>query len=195
MSQGSNTQAAESLSELLSCWDRAFVERAYWSILGRAPDPDGGSHHLAELRSGVSKLTILSRLRESPEGREHGTPIVGLDEALRRHRAARGRFSGQLVRWLSRQEGDSPQDRVGRAIANQLGALDHLGDAHNVDRLDSRTISGNAQAGFSGRSEVGIVDHLLLRMIRVEASLKRIEDRLRAAPSPARSDTRRFQKR
>lgn len=183
MSKGPTNLRVESLDQLCSYWDRAFIERAYWALLGRAPDKEGGSHHLAELRSGVSKLTILLRLRESAEGRQADSQISGLDEALARHRATMR--SGPFVRWLTRREGDAHGQRVRRAITNHLAALEEMANAQSGSG-DSRALPATgALTDFSHRAEVGIVDHLLLRMVRVEASLKRIEDQLKTGRAPA----------
>jgi hypothetical protein len=187
--QRSNEDAAPctSLAELCSHWDRAFVERAYWSLLGRAPDPDGGAHYLNQLRTGVSKLTILLRLRESAEGRTQNSEIDGLDEALKKHREAIQPFTGAVVRMLTGREGDTRRERALRAVANHLAAMDsvieHLGAGSGLPMHSD--ISGMQrsipQVTMAPRSELGLVDHLLMRTVRIEASLRRIEDRLKAA--------------
>jgi len=194
MSKGSASRRVENLDQLCSYWDRAFIERAYWSLLGRAPDADGGSHHLAELRAGVSKLTILLRLRESAEGRQFDPQIAGLDEALARHRKAMRSFGGSFVRWLTRREGDTHQERVRRAITNHLSAIDQMTNSQATNGDPHSLRAGGTLTDFSHRAEVGIIDHLLLRMVRVEASLKRIEDQLRAGRAPARADVNRGRK-
>lgn len=175
---GKPTLRVESLSELCSYWDAAFIERAYWTLLGRAPDPGGGSHHLHELRTGLSKLTILLRLRESKEGRERSPKIEGLDEALAKHRQAIQPWTGRLVRWFTGRHGNTRRERSQRAILNHLSALyPSDGQSGVVGQEDQQR---SAEVPVSLRTEIGMVDHLLMRMVRVEASLKRIEDRLKA---------------
>lgn len=181
MSAGRNNLRTESLSELCSYWDEAFIERAYWTLLGRAPDPDGGTHYLNRLRNGVSKLTILLRLRESKEGRERDPKIKGLDKALGRHRQAIHPITGPLVRLFTRREGDSRRERSQRAILNHVVAIHSMAELSGVD---TKPEAGVSQIGSSSRTETGMVDHMLMRLVRVEASLKRIEDRLKAEAVP-----------
>lgn len=184
MSSSSNALRAESLAELLAYWDKAFVERAYWTLLGRAPDPEGGSHYLGQIRSGVSKLTVLLRLRESREGSARDVKVAGLDAALARHRDAIRPYSGTIVRLFTGREGNSGGERQRRAIANQLAALEALGDPLNGSSagLSAHSmVPKSAPIGLAAGTEIGMVDHLLMRMVRVEASLKRIEDKLKAS--------------
>lgn len=60
------------LADLLACDDYSFVQRAYWVLLGREPDPGGLANYLDRLRSGTPKLQVLSELAQSPEGRAKG---------------------------------------------------------------------------------------------------------------------------
>ena len=181
MSSGSKNLRAESLAELCSYWDKAFIERAYWTLLGRAPDQDGGTHYLSRLRHGVSKLTILLRLRESAEGRERDPKIKGLDKALNRHRQAIQPVTGPLVRLLTGREGDSRRERSQRAILNHLVAIRSMAERSDGDTEAGASLS---QIEPASRAETGIVDHMLMRLVRVEASLKRIEDRQKAEAVP-----------
>ena len=166
---------AKSVSELCSLWDEEFVERAYWTILGRAPDPTGKAHYLGQLRTGVSKFTILMRLRESAEGRKSAAQVDGLDGALERHRQAIHPVMGPLIRFFSSREGNGRSERLARALANQVAVVSNSG--------------GGARQGDVGpiklaaQSQVAMVDHVMMRLVRVEASLKRIEDKLKGAPA------------
>ena len=181
MSAGPNNLRAESFAELCSYWDEAFIERAYWTLLGRAPDSDGGAHYLNRLRNGVSKLTILLRLRESEEGRERDPKIAGLDKALERHRQAIHPITGPVVRFFTRREGDNRRERTQRAIFNHVAAIHSLAQRSGAD---TGPVSGVSKIGPASRTETGMVDHMLMRLVRVEAALKRIEDRLKAEPAP-----------
>lgn len=177
---GKPNARASNLAELCSPWDSAFIEKAYWTLLGRAPDPDGGTHYLNQIRSGVSKMTILLRLRESKEGRARDPKIEGLDEALRKHRQAIQPFTGRLVRFFTRRAGDSGHERTQRAIVNHLAAISpESGNAGGHEAPGS-----GPAAGVGIRTEIGMVDHLLMRLVRVEASLKRIEERMKRSPVP-----------
>jgi FkbM family methyltransferase len=61
------------VQELLALNGEVFVTGAYKTLLHRQPDADGLAHYLAELNAGVSKMAILARLRNSPEGRQRHT--------------------------------------------------------------------------------------------------------------------------
>jgi hypothetical protein len=53
----------------ISLNDEAFIERAYWNLLQRAPDPGGMSNYLDKLRSGMSRSQMLRELQTSDEVR------------------------------------------------------------------------------------------------------------------------------
>lgn len=165
----------ETLSELCACSDADFIDQAYQSILGRAADPVGRSHYLERLRTGWSKLTILQQLRQSAEGRKANLDVPGLEAALRRHGASTNLLIGWLVRLFTKREGDTRAERTQRAIANQLAVL----AAEDPSALGSPLRQGQ-HSSFMAPAEIAMVDHLLMRMIRVEASLKRIEGRFKS---------------
>jgi FkbM family methyltransferase len=77
-----------SAAQLLVHQDRTFIHSAYWSVLGRGPDPEGEAYYLARLRAGKHKLKILRQLRQSPEGRGFTPAVAGLDRAIKHHRLA-----------------------------------------------------------------------------------------------------------
>lgn len=69
------------LSELLSYSGGEFIRKAYLSILGREPDPEGFKYYLENLLKGkFSKIDVIVRLRYSREGRERGIKIKGLSK-------------------------------------------------------------------------------------------------------------------
>jgi FkbM family methyltransferase len=70
--------------KLLELDGEAFVRAAYAAALNRTPEPDGLKNYLAELKSGVSKIVILSRLRKSEEGRRQRLPRAELLWAMLR---------------------------------------------------------------------------------------------------------------
>lgn len=86
-----------SAAQLLAHQDRAFIHAAYWSILGRGPDPEGEAYYLARLRAGVHKLKILRQLRQSPEGRGFTPAVAGLDRAIKRYRLVNLPLVGALL--------------------------------------------------------------------------------------------------
>jgi GT2 family glycosyltransferase len=65
------------VKELLHFDGEEFINRAYVTLFRRLPDSEGLVHYLTELRSGVSKLDIVSRLRTSTEGRKYGHALAG----------------------------------------------------------------------------------------------------------------------
>jgi GT2 family glycosyltransferase len=67
--------------ELRALDGERFVQAAYASILARDADPQGLENYQAELKAGVSKFTIVSRLRTSEEGRGKGLPLPGFRRA------------------------------------------------------------------------------------------------------------------
>jgi FkbM family methyltransferase len=69
------------VNELLALDGDAFVTAAYHTLLRRAPDPEGLRNYVRELNSGVSKLTIVSKLRNSNEGQGHRMPLSGYRSA------------------------------------------------------------------------------------------------------------------
>jgi hypothetical protein len=174
---------AATLGELCSFWDRAFINSAYWTLLGRAPDPEGEIHFLNQLRSGTSKLTILQNLRYSPEGHQRKPGLRGLDEALRKHRRNRLPLVGWLVRLINGAEGESRSERRGRAMENYLGAAyaGSLGDGDvNVGPGEVRpSLDANVA------DEMQTLDELRRRLVRIEASAKRIEGALRSRETQA----------
>lgn len=114
---------AANLRELLELHDRAFVQSAYLTLLGRDADPEGEAHHLTWLRKGVAKLHILRQMRRSREGRAHDPGIAGLDRAIRRHRRSSLPLVGPLFRLIEGGEGDGRYVRRFRALANDAGRL------------------------------------------------------------------------
>ncbi len=110
---------ANSLDELLSWNDVDFVRCAYVTVLGRPPDPTGEVDFTRQIRSGVSKLDVLWRLRNSIEGPLHDPGIAGFDRALKRAARQRRRVWGALARLFEPDmDGNSRADRALRALNN-----------------------------------------------------------------------------
>ena len=122
---------AGSLLELLSWHEVDFIRCAYVTILGRQPDPEGEAFYLARIQTGISKLTVLSQLRCSDEGRTHDPGIAGLDRELRRHRNAIRPFVGWVVRAITSREGDSQSERENRIFQTSLR---HIEEEKAFDR-------------------------------------------------------------
>jgi GT2 family glycosyltransferase len=74
------------IKRLLSLEGEEFVYSTYVTILNRLPDSDGLVNYLTELQSGISKLEIIARLRNSSEGRKTRMPLTGYRrEVLQSH--------------------------------------------------------------------------------------------------------------
>lgn len=112
-----------SVPQLLALHDRTFVHAAYWSVLGRQPEPAGESFYLARLRSGVHKLQILKQMRRSAEGRAFVPAVAGLDRAIRRHVWATRPIIGPIVRLLTGEDGNGAMHRQLRVLVNVIGGM------------------------------------------------------------------------
>ncbi|BBP00761.1 glycosyltransferase [Sulfuriferula nivalis] len=122
MSANRTPRIAQSIVELLSYYDEEFVHYAYQTLLGRAPDAEGLRYYLARVRSGVSKVEILTQLRLGTEGKSRQLKITGLDKAIRRHKQLKTPLLGSLLRVSGVSElGNADQSL--RAVENKLYAL------------------------------------------------------------------------
>jgi glycosyltransferase involved in cell wall biosynthesis len=99
--QTHTTPSPITAEDLLAYDDEQFIRAAYLSILGRSPDADGFSHYLNRVRSGVSKMEILSQIRLSDEAQGRAIFITGLDEAVKRRQRRRFPLAGAIARWFS----------------------------------------------------------------------------------------------
>lgn len=82
-------------------WAGRFVDLAYRTVLGRAPDPEGLAYRLEALCTGrLTKAEVVARLRWSPEGRTHGVRIQGLLPALARAALRKIPIFGRILRHL-----------------------------------------------------------------------------------------------
>ena len=76
-------QAAKSVDELLSHFDRDFVHVAYQTILGRGADAEGLMHYTVRLRLGAPKIKLLSEMITSQERDVLGKLICEMYAAAR----------------------------------------------------------------------------------------------------------------
>jgi hypothetical protein len=90
-----------SVGELLSYYDRQFVQNAYLVLLKRDADVGGLTGRLHKLHSGeMSRVELLFRLRYGPEGKQHGTQVKGLLRAFAIERVCRFPVIGVIPRYL-----------------------------------------------------------------------------------------------
>jgi glycosyltransferase involved in cell wall biosynthesis/SAM-dependent methyltransferase len=105
----------------------AFVDQAYWHILGRAPDPDGFDHFTGMLAQGqCSRREVVAGLVRSVEFHLRPRPELGLVETLHSVRC-------QLVRRLP--QADHILDLGGAAPNSIQGALLVMGYPYPVCSL------------------------------------------------------------
>ena len=99
---GSQAHAAThaSIAQLAAPSGRAFVEKAYQSILGRSADPSGLEHQMGVLGRGASKIEILGDMRYSAEGKRNGVRIPGLLPRYVIAKLGRVPVLGLIVQWL-----------------------------------------------------------------------------------------------
>jgi tetratricopeptide (TPR) repeat protein len=91
---------------LLSMHGEAFLNEAYKALLGREPDTEGKAYYLARLRNGKSKLEVIAQLHNSAEGQAYPTSLMGLVDALRRHRQHKIPVLGPILRSAYNRRGD-----------------------------------------------------------------------------------------
>lgn len=130
------------LNGLLNTNGELFVECAYFLILKRVPEPQGGAAYLNQLCSGVPKLQILASLRNSEEGNKLAESLPGLDQAIARHlrpKSLLGRLLGPLS---GRIDGSSAAEVRLRCIEQQVSSLagkfDRSSDRMNSNLKDTR---------------------------------------------------------
>ncbi len=116
---------ATSVGELLEYEDIEFIECAYRTLLMRNPDPSGMVHYLNLVRSGRSKMQVVSRLWFSQERRKKPTRLAGIHWALVNYWLASSRFTGFWFRPLTLIEGESPLERRLRVMENMLRRMTH----------------------------------------------------------------------
>ncbi|MEE4454245.1 hypothetical protein [Novosphingobium resinovorum] len=140
-------QPAESLAELLSLHDRAFVRCAYLTLLGRPVDPDGMTSYLRLVRRGERKIAIVSRLVRSREGCDFDADLPGLAKGLANYRRSRWPLVGRLFLLARKSDGDSSREYRLRALENAI----HAHAADMFDKLDKlETVVASRISGIGG---------------------------------------------
>lgn len=125
-----SSHAVSTLEELLTLNNEKFIERAYHTILGRAPDSEGAVYYLTRLKADISKVEILAQLRSSKEGMARPLNIAGLNEAIRRHKQLKTPLLGPLLRLAGIKQFSLPagsQKQHASDTSNWLEFLDRLG--------------------------------------------------------------------
>jgi hypothetical protein len=113
------TREAQTWDQLLAGHGAAFLNRAYQTLLGREPDPEGLRFYLGQLKRGISKIQILAELRRSREARSWAkrqparagsaaAMMHRLDWEIRKFRLGRAPLFGPLFRAALGIEGNRP---------------------------------------------------------------------------------------
>ena len=76
-------------AELANLDGEEFVESCYAQLLRRAADPSGKTHFLSRLMAGEHKAVLIQSILSSPEARQAGVQVVGLQWRYRVARATR----------------------------------------------------------------------------------------------------------
>lgn len=130
-------RTADSAGALMELHDREFVDCAYWTLLGRAADPDGLAHYRGHLRRGTPKAQLLWQLARSDEGQAHGASLPGLKAVFRLYRRARLPLFGWFIVLAGQAEGRSRAARRHRALENSIWAVEQ--DLNRrFDRIEAR---------------------------------------------------------
>jgi FkbM family methyltransferase len=91
---------ATSVQELLAHDGKAFLRRAYVTLLGREVEPEGLAAHLPQLRK-MGREKVLCAIASSEEGRRFGASLPGLDALVARIAPAEAAPSTSLAKMLS----------------------------------------------------------------------------------------------
>jgi hypothetical protein len=93
----SRAQSIRSIDELLTLRGEAFVREAYRIVLNRAVDDEGLKNYMNALRTGKSKVQIISSLKKSAEGRKVSGRLRGLRRAQVYDKATRIPLVGRIL--------------------------------------------------------------------------------------------------
>ncbi len=143
--------------------NHAFVDRAYWRVLGRAPDVAGFMYYTDLLARGqCSRRRVVTNLVQSTEFRTQPRPVYGLPETLHLTRC-------KLISQLP--PADHVLDLGGAAPNSVQGALFVMGYPHRVrsltivdlppeDRLGNYECGDSEKPGRWIDTEMGAIRHL-----------------------------------
>lgn len=85
----------KTLEDLLALEDDAFLNAAYWSLLGREADPEGYAYYADILHKKGNKLAVLSQIYQGAEARQFNPSMAGLKSAINQYRRS------QLLKYFS----------------------------------------------------------------------------------------------
>lgn len=95
-----DTPPAANVQELVAHDGKAFLRRAYVTLLGREIEPEGLATHLPQLRK-MGREKVLFAIATSEEGRRFGASVPGLDALIARFTPPEAAPSTSLAKMLS----------------------------------------------------------------------------------------------
>ncbi len=114
---------AESMEALLALHGRLFVECAYRTLLGRAPDPEGLAYYVGRLNAGVAKSRLVAQIHLCPEGAARGARLPGLEAVVRRERMFRMPLIGPLLSRFQPKPANEDDRRLHRETQDLLHSI------------------------------------------------------------------------
>lgn len=117
---------ARTVRELFFFHDEAFVDCAYHTLLGRAPDGSGKLHYLSHVRSGYSRSWVIEGLARSPEAEDRPAQVEGVLALCGRYRVARLLRLPRFLAVIIGAESDTRGSRVRRMLRSMLTRLNAL---------------------------------------------------------------------
>lgn len=161
---------ANSLHELLTLHDEAFVRRAYQLVLGREADKAGLAHSVARVRKGDDRLAVLASLRFSNEGRGADIALPEIDALLEPYRKAFHPTWGRVLKKLRLDRRTSPMQRKINRLENQLARVDSgehfehetASPVRGMASLPSHKVTGNVSVAAQAWHDTPSIDRILL---------------------------------
>lgn len=164
------TTDADPLSALALLPPGEFAQRAYETILGRAPTSSEREAIVASLMNGETRTWLVGALRFGPQGRARGVPVPGLRARYVAQRLFRMPVVGGLLQWVNALAGLPSTLRYLRATHQrdlEIAALLRRQDLDAAARSRTADLETAAQARERDRADV-------------DARLSQLQDELRA---------------
>jgi FkbM family methyltransferase len=184
---------AQELENLLEKDGARFVFQAYFSILGRPPDPNGLGYYLPRLRGGVSKFRIAVELALSSEAvaDQSSELIRRLATAVKRYKRVNYSILGPVLRFVS--VSDIKGERKSKS-RNDIRRLEQCAYALSIVALHTRTKLGDLFAvGRQSGNETDVVEveipNMATRLKGIDASIQKLRQPVVADGQMSASDS------
>jgi FkbM family methyltransferase len=136
----SSITPAISIDELITYHDADFVQCAYITLLGRAPDSEGMRYYIGRLRSGHPKIAIVDQLVSSPEWKSRNSKVIGLQQAVKIYRIRKIPIVGGIWALLYGHSSQSIIEKKLSITENQI-YLNHKDCLKKIEWLEKNLIS------------------------------------------------------